>query len=259
MNSKKEEYRSRASYKLKQLDKKFKIIKVENHYEVKEVDNTKNDNIIQKNDTNFFDSASGIRTIKKINKRINRSFNICSISIKLNKVNNCAIFDFVKEIFDNQSMITIDYQKKNPNICYLAENQQFISTITIHNLNVNSIESVKEILDKCVLLNTYLSAYFVPLNHFSEYDIYLKLFEFDSYDEYLSSNIDFNTKSKDLNNSIFIHKEINDLINKNKKENNNVQSSIDILVLGGSFSEWIEYNYVYTQLEKNLNKEVKGK
>ena len=122
---------------------------------------------------------------------------------------------------------------------------------------------IAELLDKCVLLNTYLSGYFEPCGYIKSFDIY---FEVDAFDnnfsmypniknvkcpntEYQSYPYKYQLKAgyKPYHNSLFV----NGLVLENTEAGQKVTRQAN--------SEYTEYNFVFTKLSENLKKEASGK
>ena len=109
-------------------------------------------------------------------------------------------------------------------------------------------EDSSALLDKCVLLNTYLSAYFLRCAYVNGFDIYYRMDCFEEKTAMYGDNIKFkNWNSNTLNNSMFV----NELVLNNTEAGDKVK--------GNSYSEYTEYDYVFTNLSKNLKKEANGK
>ena len=84
--------------------KQFMIVKVENHYEIKEVTKKANSNIDNNvdnlsEDVNFYDSAAGIRLFKDLKGIQNKKLFVGTIVIDLYGMTTMAVTDFIKEIF----------------------------------------------------------------------------------------------------------------------------------------------------------------
>lgn len=230
----------------------FEIIKVQNHYEIHPKNNElKKQKEIPKT-VDFFDSASGVRYFKKLKGMQNKCRFVGSVLIRLQNVSNNAVVDFIEELFESEN---ISFSKSS----YLFSNE---IQIKISNYDMPLKDDSNALLDKCILLNTYLSAYFLECNYIGKFDIYYREDCFKDKTEMYSGNIDFgNAYSASLHNSMFV----NDLVLENTEAGDKVKSassseyncvSINSLYLR---SEYTEYNYVFTNLSKNLKKEANGK
>ena len=104
------------------------------------------------------------------------------------------------------------------------------------------------LLDKCVLLNTYMQYYFCPIGYIDSYEILYRVDYFKEKREmYLKAqNISFESPSYKLNNSLFI----NELVIINTEAKDKVQTN--------QYGEYTEYGYIFTKLKEDLIKEVKG-
>lgn len=215
---------------------KFEIIKVQNHYEIKQVDNTKKKMEEDDSENNFFDSASGIRFFKDLKGIQNKPRFLGSILIRLQNVSNTAVIDFIEKFFDKE------------NISYSLSQDYYNSETRIiaKNYNMPLKEDTAVLLDKCVLLNTYLGHYFVPMGYVAGFDIF---FREDYYKEkkdmyYEAQSIDFKDIYGATHNSLFISNLV--IINSEAKDK----------VEENQYNRFTEYNYIYTNLAKNLDKEV---
>lgn len=216
----------------------YEIVKVQNHYEIRSKSKKKN---TESTDTepDLFDSAAGVRLFKSLKGIQNKKRFVGTVYIYLDSVTNGAVIDFIEKIFDKES---ISY-KGNTN-SYYSESSNV--KITVTNYDMPSKSDTSELLDKCVLLNTYLSAYFMECGYIKGFDIYYRGDYFDSKAEL------FRTEIKDpcngyysRHNSMFV----NELVLINTDAGEKVQKS---------FSEYTEYDYVFTKLKDNLLKEANG-
>ena len=109
-------------------------------------------------------------------------------------------------------------------------------------------ENIAELLDKCVLLNTYLSSYFLECEYISGFDIYYRVDCFDDKSKMYGSNFEsVDNLYLQPKNSMFV----NELVLINTEAGEKVEKK--------PYTEYTEYNYVYTNLSKNLKKEASGK
>ena len=114
-------------------------------------------------------------------------------------------------------------------------------------------EDVSALLDKCILLNSYIKNYFVPMDYVTEYDIFYQVNHFEEkQDMYLEAQkINFNDIDGrlDLDNALFISELV--YINTEAKTREPDLSFVSY--------KYNKYDYTYTNLSKNLEKEVNGK
>ena len=229
----------------------FEIIKVQNHYEIRakdKVQTAKPEN--DTDDVDFYDSASGVRFFKKIKGIQNKKRFVGTVFIKLRGVSNNAVVDFIEELMEEED------------ISYKRERNYYGNDLVIvaRNTDMPLKDDISELLDKCILLNTYLSKYFVPMEYIKAFDIYYRVdcFE-DKTDMYASlGNINFNNMNYNSNtylvmgsqsgfhNSIFL----NGMVLENTEAGEKVSLQ--------AYTEYVEYNYIFTKLSENLKKEVDG-
>lgn len=226
----------------------FEIIKVQNHYEIRH----KSDKLKQQKETqetvDFFDSAAGVRFFKKLKGVQNKTRFIGAVHVFLHNVMNTAVIDFIEELFADEN---ISYSAKtNYSSFYTmgssARGQNIQIKIIDYNMPLK--ENTSALLDKCVLLNTYLSSYFMECEYINGFDIYYRIDSFDDKAKMYSSNFEsVENRYTQAKNSMFI----NELVIDNTDAGEKVQIE--------RYSEYAEYNYVFTNLSKNLKKEANGK
>jgi len=102
----------------------------------------------------FLDSASGIRLFKNLKGIQNKPRFVGSVFFKLENVANTAMIDFVENLFDEENVS-------------FGVNENYYSTVTtilLKNYDMPLKEDINHILDKCIILNTYLGSYFKEKN-----------------------------------------------------------------------------------------------
>ena len=221
--------------------KKFEILKVENHYEIREISNGSNEekkNIENADSINFMDSAAGIRFFKKLKGIQNKSRWVGSVLIRLQNVSNTAVIDFIEKFFDEENIsysMSSDYRNSE-------------TRIIVKDYDMPLQEDISKLLDKCILLNTYLKNYFEPMEYISKYDICYQVNHFtDKEDMYLSTKtINFDNFNYTLDDALFIDELV--YINTEAKDR---KPNLDF----ENYS-YCRYDYTYTNLAKNLEKEA---
>lgn len=222
--------------------KKYEIVKVENHYEIQTVDSIKKPKNEESTDkVNFYDSASGINFFKKLKGIQNKPRWVGSVLIRLQNVSNTAVIDFIEKFFDEENISYVMFES------YRNSETRIIAT----NNNMSTKDKVSSLLDNCILLNTYIIDYFVPMKYVSEYDISYQINNFkDKQDMYLNAQlINFNNISPQFGNGLFIN-ELVYINSEAEKRKPNLKFEVNT---------YQQYNYTYTQLSKNLTKEVNRK
>ncbi len=221
---------------------KFEIVKVENHYEIKRVAKTaKQAKTNDISDVNFYDSAAGIRFFKQLKGIQNKARWVGSVLIRLQNVSNTAVIDFI-ERFLNEENISYSMSKS-----YRSEETKIVAT----NYDMPTKEDVSSLLDKCILLNSYIKNFFVPMGYVTEYDICYQVNHFEEkQDMYLEAQkINFNDINSRLDNALFI----SELVYLNTEAKTREPD------LSFGYYKYNKYDYTYTNLSKNLEKEVNGK
>lgn len=219
----------------------FEIVKVENHYEIREVKKSKKKKLQSTEDeVNFMDSASGIRFFKKLKGLQNKSRFVGSVLIRLKNVSNTAVIDFIEKFLDEE------------NVSYTMSNNYWSTETRIiaKNYNMALKEDISKLLDKCILLNTYIEEYFLSMKYVDNYEICFQVNYFKEKQEmYIETQkINFNSINGNMNNSLYINELV--YINTEAKAR---EPDLD-------FSNYIyqKYNYTYTKLSRNLEREVSG-
>lgn len=222
----------------------FEIIKVENHYEIHQITKNvqKKPKLEEDDKVNFMDSASGVRLFKKLKGIQNKSRFVGSVLIRLQNVKNTALIDFIEKFFDEE------------NISYSMSNSYWNSEtrIVAKNYNMPFKEDNSKLLDKCILLNTYLKKYFMPMECIDSYEICYQVNHFEEkQDMYIEAQkINFDNISGTIENALFINELVYINTEAKKKEPD---------MVFGYFDTFKQYDYTYTKLSENLKKEVSRK
>ena len=226
----------------------FEIVKVQNHYEIRpRSKETKQPQAVQET-IDFFDSAAGVRFFKKLKGVQNKKRFVGNVFVVLQNVANTAVVDFIEELFGDEN---ITYSAKTNYSAFYS----FGSSVRGQNIQVKirdydmpQKENIAELLDKCVLLNTYLSSYFLECEYISGFDIYYRVDCFDDKSKMYGSNFESaDNLYLQPKNSMFV----NELVLINTEAGEKVEKK--------PYTDYTEYNYVYTNLSKNLKKEASGK
>lgn len=221
--------------------KKFEILKVENHYEIRSISyisNEEKQNIENDNSINFMDSSAGIKFFKKLKGIQNKSRWVGSVLIRLQNVANTAVIDFIEKFLNEENIsysMSRDYRNSE-------------TRIIAKNYDMPLQEDISKLLDKCILLNTYLKYYFEPMDYISKYDICYQINHFvDKEDMYLSAKtINFDGFNYSLDNALFI----DELVYVNTEA---IDREPNLSFLNNLY---YRYDYTYTNLAKNLKKEA---
>ena len=219
---------------------RFQIKKTQNHYEIYPLEGF----IIPKKDQykgkqlNFYDSAVGIEYIDFLDDRQSKERFVGTITVKLSKINCFTVVDFVEDIFEDENIIYKKYDK-------------FYNTIEIiiKDYNMPYKSNIANLLDKCVLLNTYLSKYFKPLNYITSFGIAFTLTDFLEREKIYDTNT--NLEYSHLDNTIYINKLVKDNLTTEEQFR-----KVNQLNYYTYYDSYYEYDYVFTNLAKNLEKEV---
>lgn len=228
-------------------DMLYQIIKVENHYEIRPLkDILKVDVKPKEEEYNLYDSASGIRLYKSFKGCQTKKRFVGTIEIILEGIigADTALTDFVEEVF-----IEEDVQFANG-----ANNRYNSGTsvrILIKNYEMPNNSDINDLLDKCILLNTYLDSYFKPLNIVEDYSISFRVDCYKDRKEFYSNdvNVAFIERERMTQNNVGLR--INSLVIQNSYAKDKFDDSI-----GWDKDMFYNYGYIFTKLAKNLEKEV---
>lgn len=215
--------------------KKFEIVKVENHYEIREINKKSNNIKVQSNDNkiNFYDSASGIRFYKSLKAIQDKSVFVGTVIIRLCDIVDTTLIDFINEIFSDK------------NLSYKYSYRKTI--ITVKDYNMPNKEDIADLLDRCILINTYLGHYFLPLNIVNDYNIYFGVHTEKNKLDCLCfcNDYDYNSQCPLI---------INELVKNNTEANQKISNNDYI----GRYKDNVyKYNYIFTKLAENLKKSIK--
>ena len=226
----------------------FEIVKVQNHYEIRQKSKETKQPKAAQETIDFFDSAAGVRFFKKLKGVQNKKRFVGNVFVVLQNVANTAVVDFIEELFGNEN---ITYSAKTNYSAFYSFGSSVRGQniqVKITNYDMPQKENIAELLDKCVLLNTYLSSYFLECEYISGFDIYYRIDCFDEKSKMYGSNFEsVDNLYQQTKNSMFV----NELVLINTEAGEKVEKK--------PYTEYTEYNYVYTNLSKNLKKEASGK
>lgn len=225
----------------------FDIVKVENHYEYKERKSSSSESDDEtpsqqdeEEEPNLFDAASGIRHFKKLKGIQNKHRWVGSALLRLKNPQTNAVVDLLEEIFGGYS---IEYRHWEDN------NEDEYIAIIFRNYDMPLKSDTEDMLDKCILANTYLS-YFYDDEDVDAYDIVVRQDYFEEKDEMYDEvkDIDFNdVMDSSLDNTLYIDEDVYRNTSASQKENLSFENG-----------DYVKYDYYFTKLNENLKKEVRG-
>lgn len=227
--------------------KQFEIVKVENHYEIKEINKNPNKGEVKpdENDVNFYDSAAGIRFYKSLKGIQNKKPFIGTIVVDLYGVTTTAVTDFIKEIFYDKDILFSGNAQGSVWVVTNGSNKSF--RVTIKDYNMPNKADNADLLDRCILLNTYLAHYFLPLNIVSNYNIFYGVHTGENKLDYLGASNEYNTRCPLI---------INELVKNNTEADQKLNNTGYIGKDKLGYNVY-KYNYIFTKLAANLEKSIK--
>lgn len=216
--------------------RRFEIIKVQNHYEIRAVEGKTSEGPKPEESVDYYDAQSGIRFFKKLKGIQNKPRFVGSVLVRLKNVSNTALVDFIERLFEPENVsFSLDEAYAEGEARVVAKDFDMPMAIDVSNL-----------LEKCVVLNTYFHDYFVPRGYLESYEI---LFRVDYYkkktDMYvLSGKIDFPSEHDTFDNTLYL----NYLVIDNTQAKNEISYKNTLT--------WWEYNKIEPKLSRDLRKEV---
>lgn len=136
--------------------KRFEIVKVQNHYEIKEV--TEGSTEVEKKDLGMRDAKTGLRIYAALDDLFKGT-----VTITLRNPKSAAIIDFIEKLFDGEGISV-----KKASDWYYSDD--FV--VRVGNIDLPTKSSIQKLFEKCLTLNTYLEYYFVPKKLVSKYTIF---------------------------------------------------------------------------------------
>lgn len=187
------------------------------------------------------------KSLKKIQGK--RRF-VGTVFIKLYRLTNTAVIDFIDCLLEKEYISVEGDCTSNDDVVIIARNNYMPLQ-----------EDTDELLDQCVLLNTYFSNYFKPIGCVESFDIYFRLDDFDNNFSMYQELDDIQCPNKAPTSSLFYQMKmgyqayhdslfISDLVLKNTEAREKVSKQEN--------SEYTRYPFVFTKLSENLKQEVSG-
>ena len=153
----------------------FEIRKVQNHYEIHARGNRMESEQECDDDVDFYDSAAGVRFFKHLKGTQDKKRFVGTVFIGLKSVSNGAVIDFIKELFCTENIAFEQYDGYS-SVVYLGSNNTLFNVkILVSDYDMPKKSDISELLDRCVLLKTYLSAYFTKSGYIDGFDIYYRV------------------------------------------------------------------------------------
>ena len=124
----------------------------------------------------FFDSAAGIRFFKKLKGTQNKKRFVGTVWVFLHNVTNNAVVDFIEELFGDEN---ISFNAKPAILLFMAWELALVARIFKLKSTIiicRKKRTFSELLDKCVLLNTYFDfGIFLECEYINGFDIYYRI------------------------------------------------------------------------------------
>lgn len=166
------------------------------------------------------------------------------VTIRLFNIQTTAVIDFISELFNDKAVFYTHL--KNSGALLYSKNDIIVR---VADYSMYHKEDMNDMLDRCILLNTYLGEYFSALRVISNYQIFYGVHHY-------SDKLDCLTIYNDYDRFYKIYPL---LINEWAKVYTDAAQKLkDERAIGvDSLSNNVYvYNYIYTQLAENLKKQV---
>lgn len=219
--------------------RRFEIIKVQNHYEIRAVEGKTSEGPKPEEAVNYYDAQSGIRFFKKLKGIQNKPRFVGSVLVRLKNVANTAVVGFIEKLFDEESIsFSMDESYRESETRVIARN-----------FDMPTRDDISNLLEKCVLLNTYLYEYFEQMGYIDGYEI---LYRVDSYRE----KSEMYSQSGEIG-FPDLHDDFEDVLYINKLVVINTSAQDEIECDDRYF--WWKYDKIRTKISSDLRKEAGGK
>lgn len=214
----------------------FRVAKIENLYEIQRVDNKVIKSGPAEQCINFMDSFEALRFYESLKGKQAKPRFVGSVFIRLLNIGNTALIDFIENLFDQESII---YDKKN-----FAEMR-----LIIRNYDMPLKSDIRVLLDKCILLNTYLKSYFREKELIEAYDIIYRVDYYSLRDNMYSKSryINFEGIDGDFDDALFINKLV--------YENTDAIENEPDLEFNNASDSYQDYDYTFSKLEECVKKQ----
>lgn len=206
-------------------EKDFEIVKVKNHHEIREIAETCV--------PDFSDPECGLTLFRNSQETQSKPRFVGTLFIRLYGLHDTTLIEFIREF---------------TKIGHVAFKQGDDLRIVSHHYDMPLKENSSELLETCVLLNTYLSKYFMPLGYIEGFDIFYRMDYFEDtytmyrYFEHLDA--EFAGGQYYYQNSLFLNR----LVLKNTRAGEKTVCP--------PHAEYVEYNVEHPTLAESLTQKV---
>lgn len=189
------------------------------------------------NTINFSDSSSGILLHNKLKTLQNKKRWNGSVLVRLQGIKDSSVIDFIEIMFEKENIFFSENENRNR------------TTMIAVNYNIPNKAAIQALLDKCIILNTWMIKYFIPLGCIKKFDIYYQLHSYEDKAElYISNHLEsYKGLHEGLTNSL--------LINEGVYSNTDAKTKMPNLDF--SFCSHRKYNHIYAKLAAELNEIIK--
>lgn len=216
----------------------FQVVKVENHYEIVSAEGPDDES----RQPTLFDSAYGVRRFDQLFAESKKQKFCGEILLDLRQVQTSALLDFAMEVFDTENVAVTSDGRGG-----------YLVSIKSYDVGLKSL--VQGLLDKCLLLNTYLRHYFIPIGVLGGYDIYFDVSHGETGDDYF-----VRSRPASSVNPYFGQATDTIYLGELAIENTDAKKELDAGGASGvrtvGVKKFVRYPYEFTRLGENLDKEV---
>ncbi len=225
-------------------EKEFEIQNRQNHYEIVARSNEEDD--LQEEVINFLDAAQGLECWKQC-RADGKDVFVGYVKIKVETENESNQLleryrNFLSELFDTE-LIFVEQQQNVWNTFSGYVKRTFVYTVIIDSIPTK--EDTQNLLDNCVILNTY-SLYFTNKTGFDNIQIVCGMEQYDSRFE-----ATLKCKNSILEKRVYFSEDlaIDELVKNNTRADKELKNNY---MQHGFYC----YDYMYTQLKKDLEKRI---
>lgn len=190
----------------------------------------------------FNKAISGTKFYKRMDAIQTKARYVGTVAIRLSGMQSTALVDFMGKFFEAEEVhftIGEDFSKSETRVVVKA-------------FNLPAREENQKLLDKCVVLNTYLQKYFLPLGLVDAYEVFYRL-------DYYPDKQEMYVKSHSMNFNNYVSLENREGYFNCLLVNSNVINCTDAgkSIKDNPEADFVAYDAVLTTLAEALEKEVK--
>ncbi len=215
----------------------YEIVRVQNHYEIHLSDKTDDLLASKEQEEGLFSESIAKDYLTSLPSKLSSPCYLSIIQISLTGLKDGKVFETIKKIFAEETVI-------------LPTFSNYKNDVYITSLDYTTKNEISRLLDKCVLLNTYLTHYFEKKGEVNNYSIYFTLQNMESKElAYRMNTLDYIKKFNLLVSKSTVYIDSN-VINNSKAQH--YQKSLKEFKVGSQ--SFYEYNFIFKKTADFLKK-----